>query len=792
MLNQNRALINKLSDLNFTSPHPKSSKSRQKKRYDYRQFKQPLKRPLRKLNSQVTKPVKKPTKKDAGVEITVDYDDTIRRPKDELDSLLKKLDEMMKLSQSESDYDSTSFEDTSVDSNNPTKSDYEELQPPSLTNLFVKRGDSVRKKSTRRTHSNRSREDYKSSMRKESPVPVLPDEDSRNRKSTSRSKVYKLKPSQNIIYLTEETTPSCHPKGTKTPSRSEDYKRKNNVKSTRRKSSSKESSDSLTDERLLVKNIHNCDTVKLDKRSHSKRRNSKTSVSSLSLPGQPKPSPRQQKSSPRQQKSSPRQHKSSPRQPKPSPRQQKSSPRQKKSTKSKKSLKPLIIPAAQPPKLPKPPTQKNNCNKKDSKGKVDYEKNPYYQARKMRDSLKSSIEVKVMCKLCDRSLFSCKCRYSTEDIRQLLDKEYRKIELEMDKSIDSCTPIRLIDYITQPDTSNMQITNAAIYTYSTYTNAGYFFKLLRNRYLSTSDQIVKIRVLNVLIKWLETIKRSIFSGDFKISVLRFLENESNFLEKSKSIRIGMDALPIDEIIPKKIRILSTAEFLEFPVVEIANQITWLTFYFFKQINMADILTKVYNNEPSYCLHQLTELFNNISYWAQRTILFCDTNERIIHIQKFIQIAHELFTMKNFHGCLAIICAFSSGPIHRLKRTFGKVSKKYQKMKNDLMMTLEPESASKKKLREIVAKSDQPLVPYLGTYLGDLTFIKEGNIDVIGNKMNFKKRLLIYKKILAPLIMYQRSRYKIIPQYSLIRYLINLPLSSTADEKALYRYSQQIE
>ncbi len=47
--------------------------------------------------------------------------------------------------------------------------------------------------------------------------------------------------------------------------------------------------------------------------------------------------------------------------------------------------------------------------------------------------------------------------------------------------------------------------------------------------------------------------------------------------------------------------------------------------------------------------------------------------------------------------------------------------------------------SHKRYRELLEESYPPLIPFLGVYLTDLTFVGDGNPDMIGDKHNFTKR-----------------------------------------------------
>ena len=62
------------------------------------------------------------------------------------------------------------------------------------------------------------------------------------------------------------------------------------------------------------------------------------------------------------------------------------------------------------------------------------------------------------------------------------------------------------------------------------------------------------------------------------------------------------------------------------------------------------------------------------------------------------------------------------------------------------------------LRDIVHGSAPPCIPYIGLFLTDLTFIDEGNSDLIKGKINFLKRSSMANKIKS-IQNYQQMGYK---------------------------------
>ena len=72
----------------------------------------------------------------------------------------------------------------------------------------------------------------------------------------------------------------------------------------------------------------------------------------------------------------------------------------------------------------------------------------------------------------------------------------------------------------------------------------------------------------------------------------------------------------------------------------------------------------------------------------------------------------------------------------------------------------------------------------GVYLGDLTFIDEGNPDMIDGMIHFAKRELVYK-LLSQISTYQVKGYNLEVVPELQEFLSDLPM---LDEKEMYAAS----
>ena len=74
------------------------------------------------------------------------------------------------------------------------------------------------------------------------------------------------------------------------------------------------------------------------------------------------------------------------------------------------------------------------------------------------------------------------------------------------------------------------------------------------------------------------------------------------------------------------------------------------------------------------------------------------------------------------------------------------------------------------------------------HLSDLTFIEDGNKDLVGGLINFTKRRLLYR-VIADLRSYQQNAYNLVHVPQITALLDTLPL---VDDDRLYEISQELE
>ena len=99
----------------------------------------------------------------------------------------------------------------------------------------------------------------------------------------------------------------------------------------------------------------------------------------------------------------------------------------------------------------------------------------------------------------------------------------------------------------------------------------------------------------------------------------------------------------------------------------------------------------------------------------------DTTTRAQHVHHWIKVANRLFQLRSYNALKAVISALGTPPIARLKKTWSLVPKKSMSTLDDLRRTMS-EQDNYAKYRELLAKAPGPVIPFLGVFVHDLTYL----------------------------------------------------------------------
>ncbi|XP_071545611.1 ral guanine nucleotide dissociation stimulator-like 1 isoform X2 [Panulirus ornatus] len=271
------------------------------------------------------------------------------------------------------------------------------------------------------------------------------------------------------------------------------------------------------------------------------------------------------------------------------------------------------------------------------------------------------------------------------------------------------------------------------------------------------------------------------------------------------------------------------EFLDIPESTFAQQLTRMDTVLFKGVIAHQCLGSVWSRrdrgrgDAAATVTATIDQFNAVSFRVQSTILV-DTelkpSQRARLIVKWIDIAQELRMHKNFSSLKAIISGLQSNPIYRLKKTWGAVIKDKAELFEELARIFSEENNQLNQrellMKEGTAKHAQtahandrhlpkaleklainPLatsygtIPYLGTFLTDLTMIDTAIQDTVANGLiNFDKKRKEFE-VLAQIRLLQgaANAYKIERDEMFERWWDSVLV---LDDKEAWRLSCQIE
>ena len=192
--------------------------------------------------------------------------------------------------------------------------------------------------------------------------------------------------------------------------------------------------------------------------------------------------------------------------------------------------------------------------------------------------------------------------------------------------------------------------------------------------------------------------------------------------------------------------------------------------------------------------------SQVSKWIVKLILTGKTASiRTKIAEKFIDIADELFKLNSFNSVMSILSAFESSSAHRVRSVWesklGGISSGHQEKLTRLQTTLKIVN-NMTTYRDLFTSLPPPKLPFLGMYLGDLTFIDDGNPNFVGADeekgiINFKKRTK-FAAIISVIQRLQKEAYKFVKIDEIFDVLVKVSGFDGDHDKVAYDVSKFIE
>ncbi|KAJ2809058.1 hypothetical protein H4R20_000422 [Coemansia guatemalensis] len=163
--------------------------------------------------------------------------------------------------------------------------------------------------------------------------------------------------------------------------------------------------------------------------------------------------------------------------------------------------------------------------------------------------------------------------------------------------------------------------------------------------------------------------------------------------------------------------------------DVACQLTIIESSCYCQIQPYELLNKEFSrglDSRAINVRQMSRWCTQITRWACVMILSETTPERRCRLLKyFIELGIQLLALKNYDAVMAIKAAIYSAAVMRLKRTWSMLPNKYSIMCTRIHEAMDP-GHNYANYRSMLRRSQPPLLPFLGLYLTDLTFLEDGN------------------------------------------------------------------
>lgn len=336
----------------------------------------------------------------------------------------------------------------------------------------------------------------------------------------------------------------------------------------------------------------------------------------------------------------------------------------------------------------------------------------------------------------------------------------------------------LVAYLTKHDSLDARFTASFLTTFKTFTTTDEFLRQVMQRYriepppgLSPSQHSLwvelkqrptRLRAFNVIKLWLETHFQAGEDEQFLALVDQFAETDLatessqrkydlikrliHRRRKNLPVMTRIVSTPSRAPAPVLPRKLNRIKILDIDAVEWARQLTLQESQLFGNIRPSECLNKAWTGTEAGVhakgILGTIAFYNKITSWVQSTLLDqANVRTRAQVLRHFVRIAKVCFEMNNFASMWSIVSALNLTSIYRLRQTWRQAGAKTASdfMRMGDIVKIDHNYAA---YRELLHKVNPPCVPFFGIYAKDLTFIEDGNADMLHantDLINFAKR-----------------------------------------------------
>ncbi|TBU31873.1 ras GEF [Dichomitus squalens] len=189
---------------------------------------------------------------------------------------------------------------------------------------------------------------------------------------------------------------------------------------------------------------------------------------------------------------------------------------------------------------------------------------------------------------------------------------------------------------------------------------------------------------------------------------------------------------------------------DFDPLELARQMTVMECFLYCAIQPEEVLetgasAKKEGAAPNAGVKAVTSLSTAITGWVAESILNePDTKKRTALVKFFIKLGDRCVSLRNYSTPRSILAALDSSTIARLHQTWMGLSQK-SKLQLEALRKLADHARNYHEYRSRLRNTAPPAVPFLGLYLTDITFCREGNPSHRTSPKAPEKKLLNFNK-----------------------------------------------
>ncbi|KNC49780.1 cell division control protein [Thecamonas trahens ATCC 50062] len=403
-------------------------------------------------------------------------------------------------------------------------------------------------------------------------------------------------------------------------------------------------------------------------------------------------------------------------------------------------------------------------------------------------------------------------------------------------SVKAGTLSKLVERLASAGQSDMQYGQAFLMTYRSFMTPFQLLELLMLRWftppppeLQTEAELeehatkvqkpIRLRILKLLKNWLDQ-----YTYDFKADdgalvrqLLKFVEEATEgtgmaafaaqlrnsatkkllkLSDHGSGTMAVFDQKPPTVIMPKQLH-PAQYTFLKLSPVELARQLTIMEFDLYRRIKPWEFLNQGWTKKdvtplPSPHIVALTNHFNHVAEWVAMEVLQAGSlKKRAKTLVRIIDMASELRALNNFNGVMEILAGLQTTAVYRLRATWSSIPDAAFDTFESLKTLLSREK-NFKNMRDALPTLNPPIIPYVGMWLTDLTFLEDGNQDVTPSGLiNFEKRFMI-SAVIRDVQQYQQTPYCLRRNRPIRRWIASQPSNMLYSEDSAYELSLEVE